>query len=543
MRLDFKICRKPGSTRSEISTTRGITSDWMAPFITWQYIRPQSGTVRHQSQIPIAARRQESSSTHSTTEKYWEHCRTDFLAVFGHFVSATAYRYTAPPHKSQTVWAQSNGPPRFHLSIRRFQSPCRSTVSAQLNYTFIKKRLQKRIKQTMVQGAVMFSRILAAASVSAFLISPVTAFSTFAGGCVGGAAAIDPVSHGFGGTTGKTGEIEALSSRGTTFTINGVEISGGETFPVGTDLDFFLETTDAYGMRGILVRVESSGSTYTLEGTTGLFPSSLCAGDNVQGVTHNDALPKTTAAGSMRFDAAGSVEVDVTIVYRNFVVAPDNVSINGYDRFTLNIQAEPATVAPTPVDPPPVAPTPVESPVVAPVPVVESPVDAPVPVVESPVVAPVPVVETPVVAPVLVATPIPVPPLAPVPVVVATDLPAEASSDSPSSAPSSVPTSCGKGKKKKKKKGKGKGKGKKSKEYEYVCDGKGKGKKAGKGDAKGKGGKGGKGDSDGKGGKGGDGKGKGSSDGKGKGGEGKGKVDWAGKEGKDEERKNVRYSR
>jgi hypothetical protein len=53
---------------------------------------------------------------------------------------------------------------------------------------------------------------------------------------------------------------------GTTFAINGVNVKGGESYPVDSTLIWTLKTTDTtYGMRGVLICVAFTGGySYTL---------------------------------------------------------------------------------------------------------------------------------------------------------------------------------------------------------------------------------------------------------------------------------------
>jgi Reeler domain len=167
--------------------------------------------------------------------------------------------------------------------------------------------------------------------------------SVGASNCVagGGAIAGAGVAHSWGGTTGKTGENGALSKRGTTFAINGVNVKGGESYTVGSVLKFTLKTTDVtYGMRGILIRVSTTGGDSFTLSSTQLKDNTYCTGVGVSGLTHKDATVKKSVTGTFRFDKAGSVTVDVTVVYRNGGVKPKLVSINGYSQYKFTIKAK-----------------------------------------------------------------------------------------------------------------------------------------------------------------------------------------------------------
>jgi hypothetical protein len=294
----------------------------------------------------------------------------------------------------------------------------------------------------------------------------VDALATGIVSCGAGDTAINTAGSSHIGTGFTSG---ALSDIGVTFSIDGVALTAGSTTPVsvGAELAWSVAAQSAY--KGILVRVETPGAFTLVSGDATMDAATPCTG-TAQGLDHVSSAAKTSNSGTMTFDAAGTVTVDVIIV-----VATLNW---GYSPFTLSVEA-----AAVPVD------APVDVPVDAPV---DVPVDAPP--VDVPVDAPMDMpVETP--APTPVAVPAPVP-------------------DVPTDEPPTVDGECPEGKGKKGKKDKkdkgdyesGKGKGGKDKKDGKMKKCKKEPKepktpKAGKGgkgddDAVGKGKKGGKGDDD-----------------------------------------------
>jgi hypothetical protein len=163
-------------------------------------------------------------------------------------------------------------------------------------------------------------------------LSVVHGYPNAAGNCPAGGGAIAAA-----GRTHKQATIEmgALSKRGTTFAINGVNVKGGESYTVGSTLQWTLKTTDTtYGMRGVLIRVAfTGGDSYTLVSSQ-LKDHALCTGTGVSGLTHKSASVKKTISGTMRFTKAGSVTVDITVVYCN----GGKVSVNGYSQYKFSIK-------------------------------------------------------------------------------------------------------------------------------------------------------------------------------------------------------------
>ena len=242
-------------------------------------------------------------------------------------------------------------------------------------------------------------------------------FSTGTGACNGGQA---PLGTAAVGSTHirSTGQILGpLSDYGVELIINDVIVQPDTptSFPPNVDLAWTVRTENPIQYKGILVRAEADLD-FTLTTTDSLLKvdTVYCPQfENVIGITHVSGVLKSSSSGVLRFDAAGTAALDITIVYRNGAsgAAPDNQSITGYNRFTLSIEEAQAPVAtpvatPTdvPVDTPVATPTdsPVDTPVATPT---DSPVDTPVATpTDSPVEAPIeapnkPPVEAPVEAP------------------------------------------------------------------------------------------------------------------------------------------------
>jgi hypothetical protein len=166
-------------------------------------------------------------------------------------------------------------------------------------------------------------------------VSVVHGYPTGAGSCAagsGGAIAAAGSAH-----KRATSETGALSKRGTTFAINGVNVKGGESYTVGSTLKWTLKTTDiTYGIRGVLIRVAfTGGDSYTLASSQ-LQDSALCTGTGVgvSGLTHKSASVKKTVSGTMRFTKAGTATVDITVVYRN----GGSASVSGSSRYKFSIK-------------------------------------------------------------------------------------------------------------------------------------------------------------------------------------------------------------
>jgi hypothetical protein len=306
-----------------------------------------------------------------------------------------------------------------------------------------------------MKSSVQFT--YAALIVFGFISHRVHCFSSGTGSCIAGEAPL----AGPGTTHVRPDQILGpLSEYQVEFLVNDVVIPPDTptTFEPNVDLTWTVRTNNPIQYRGILVRVEAPETTpFTVTGNGDQLKEDLsyCPGEpgNVIGITHTGAGLKPSSSGVLRFDTAGTATVDITVVYRNGSsgTPPDNQSVTGYNRFSLNIEAAQVPVAP-PVVPPtdaPVAPptdvpvaVPVEVPIEPPVEVpIESPVEVPTdqPVelpTEPPVEAPT---ESPVELPIEAPTELPVETPTELPVEVPTESPVEVPTESPVTAPVEVP--------------------------------------------------------------------------------------------------------
>jgi hypothetical protein len=203
------------------------------------------------------------------------------------------------------------------------------------------------------QLAVAIAAILALPCVSV-----VEAYASGSGNCPAGGVAIAAAGNEHSKRKNENGP---LSKRGTAFAMNGADVNGGESYALGTTLRWTLNTTDTkYGMRGVLIRVaHTGGDSFTIDSEQ-LNDLPLCTGTGVSGLTHKDASVKKTVSGNMRFDTAGNVTVDITVVYRNGGRLFKRVSASGYSQYKFSIKGKPPTRAPVrtvPVRAPVRAPT------------------------------------------------------------------------------------------------------------------------------------------------------------------------------------------
>jgi hypothetical protein len=173
----------------------------------------------------------------------------------------------------------------------------------------------------------------------------VDAYPSGSGNCPAGGGAIAAAGNEHSKRKNENGP---LSKRGTAFAMNGgADVNGGESYAVGTTLRWTLNTTDTkYGMRGVLIRVaHTGGDSFTIDSEQ-LNDLALCTGTGVSGLTHKDASVKKTVSGNMRFDTAGNVTVDITVVYRNGGRFLKRASVNGYSQYQFSIKGKPPTRAP-----------------------------------------------------------------------------------------------------------------------------------------------------------------------------------------------------
>jgi hypothetical protein len=186
------------------------------------------------------------------------------------------------------------------------------------------------------------------------------AYSNGAGACMGGMAAVG----GF--------HLDAQNSEtGADRTVLSGELSEGmvsvlidnnantpldftQPYNLNTQTDFTITvvtTSDRGGYKGILLRFSNADNTIDaatqilLEPVDSLLQiSTVCGTDetNTVGLTHTDNSEKTSVNAIIRFDAPGTVQLDITIVGAN----DDKVSVYGYTGFILEVTGDPY-VAPT----------------------------------------------------------------------------------------------------------------------------------------------------------------------------------------------------
>jgi hypothetical protein len=185
---------------------------------------------------------------------------------------------------------------------------------------------------------------IAAAIALPYVSVVVDAYASGAGNCPAGGGAIAAAGNAHSKRRNENGP---LSKRGTTFFISGMNVKGGESYAVGTTHKWTLNTTDTqYGMRGLLVRVaHTGGDSFTIDSEQ-LNDLALCTGTGVSGLTHKNADVKKTVSGNLRFDTAGNVTVDITVVYRNGGGFLKRVSASGYSQYKFSIKGKPPTRAP-----------------------------------------------------------------------------------------------------------------------------------------------------------------------------------------------------
>lgn len=220
-------------------------------------------------------------------------------------------------------------------------------------------------------------------SSSCRMIVLVDAFSSGAGGCEGGMAAVGSThldnSNGRPVMSGvfEDGDIQVM--------LDGVVITPNTPMdvPIQQDVMISVNALDVSYL-GILIRLEAPSGVDTV--------GSLVPGANTQlanacsspiiGITHTDSTEKTMVTGTLRFDTEVSdVILDISIVFVN----NNDGSAYVYDRFNVNFRQGTEAPADVPVEPP--VDIPVEPPVEVPVePPVEPPVGLPV---ETPTEVPV----------------------------------------------------------------------------------------------------------------------------------------------------------
>ena len=213
----------------------------------------------------------------------------------------------------------------------------------------------------------MFSLSASLAVSLVWLLQSANALPSGAAGCAGGAAAVggSHLDFGPGSTSGREGNSGTLADGATILTIGGMQMEEGVTATFPTEIDLPWEVQGfQIDYRGLLVRLEAPTGVNLSGAITGegaeLQVAYTCIGQegNVVGITHTSNSDKGVTGGIVRFDVPTTgVTFDVTAVYRNGNVAPDNFSIYAYSGFTANFEGA-APVAPAPV----LVPVPVTTP-------------------------------------------------------------------------------------------------------------------------------------------------------------------------------------
>jgi|JI102314DRNA_FD_contig_31_7740540_length_667_multi_2_in_0_out_0_1 hypothetical protein len=155
------------------------------------------------------------------------------------------------------------------------------------------------------------------------------AFPGGAGGCAGGMAAV----AGPHLSSSKTIETGSLKDGGVKVSVNGKFISPGKTSKLRVGKTNKIKVSGKK-IKGVLIRTESS-STYTLDPDGTLVqPSMACSslGDaDIEGVTHNSAVEKSSASALLFTNSSASFALDVTVVMENSATTSEYY----YSGFTL----------------------------------------------------------------------------------------------------------------------------------------------------------------------------------------------------------------
>jgi hypothetical protein len=184
-----------------------------------------------------------------------------------------------------------------------------------------------------------------------FLLGVVHAYQTGAGACPAGGAAVGG-GH-LDASNGRTVQTGELYQGGVSVTLSNIQSPlipmQAVTIATQTEYTLTVATTTEPGFKGILLRLGSSGNdddnnAMTIQPTdaTILQEANACTTEsNAVGVTHVDNTPKLSVSAVVRFDAPGTVALDITLVGANL----DTISVYGYNGFVLDVQGEAAVVA------------------------------------------------------------------------------------------------------------------------------------------------------------------------------------------------------
>jgi hypothetical protein len=180
------------------------------------------------------------------------------------------------------------------------------------------------------------------------LLVVVQAYSTGAGACPAGVAAVG----GFhlDASNGRTVQTGELYQGGVSVTLSNIQSPlvpmQATTIATQTEYTLTVATTNEQGFKGILLRLGGS-ETMTIQPTdaTILQEASACTTESnyAVGVTHVNNAPKLSVSALVRFDAPGTVALDITLVGIN----ADTVSVYGYNGFVLDVQGDAAAVVTT----------------------------------------------------------------------------------------------------------------------------------------------------------------------------------------------------
>jgi hypothetical protein len=228
-----------------------------------------------------------------------------------------------------------------------------------------------------------YVNFLIAVAVSALLkYHQVSAYSTGAGGCAGGMAAVGG-SH-LDASNGRVVVPGTLTDGAISVTIDGVtlDVNGVNEFAAGRDLPVSVVAGDVSYL-GVLARFEAPGAdpaNLSLTPGADLQVATVCA-TPVLGITHTNNNMKMSTGGTLRVDeSVDAATLDVTAVFINTAEGSAFV----YSGFKLAFRLQNTTGAPTQV---PVGGSPTEAPIAGALPT-ESPVagvtQAPVPALGAP---------------------------------------------------------------------------------------------------------------------------------------------------------------
>jgi hypothetical protein len=187
------------------------------------------------------------------------------------------------------------------------------------------------------------------------LLGVVHAYQTGAGACPAGGAAVGG-GH-LDASNGRTVQTGELYQGGVSVTLSNVQnpLVPMQAVTIATQTEYTLTvaTTTEPGFKGILLRLGGSSgnddnNAMTIQPTdaTILQEANACTSEiNAVGVTHVDNTPKLSVSAVVRFDAPGTVALDITLVGANL----DTISVYGYNGFVLDVQGQAVVTTGAPV--------------------------------------------------------------------------------------------------------------------------------------------------------------------------------------------------